>query len=95
MWAADGLNLYMLVKVRMSCSGVIVGLTALFNSLITGASGYNLQVSRLSYTGMTFVLILQCRARASFPTVRVFYGRSEGAKISNLKPCSLGDQAIL
>ena len=92
MLAADGLNLYMLVQVRMSCSGAIVGLTAFFNSLITG---YNLQVSRLSYTGMTCVLRLQCRARASFPTVRVFYGRSEGAKISNLMPCSLGDQAIL
>ena len=59
MWAADGLNLYMLVQVRMSCSGAIVGLTAFFNSLITGANGYNLQVSRSSYTGMTFVLRLQ------------------------------------
>ena len=45
----------------MFSSGVIVGQTAFFNSLITGANGYNIQVSRSSYTGMTFILRLQCR----------------------------------
>ena len=60
----------------MFCSGVIVGQTAFFNSLITEANGYNLQVSRSSYTRMTFILRLKCWARASFSTVEVFYGRS-------------------